>query len=156
MVTAQLAGTAISMPAPAVAMLTSSEAQLFSLLPAVQVNPAATAITPRITGSARLRYRAAGYASTSDHASSPRPASTQPTNCAFTAVAPGGWTRKVSTPTRAKPKARIDHPTVRGVMTPSIACLRSPGRRGFSAWIRHLPAPALPPGVDELMPVVRS
>ena len=63
------------MPAPAVAMLASIDAQLFSLLPAVQVNPAATAITPRITGSARARYRAAaGYESASTHASSPRPA----------------------------------------------------------------------------------
>ena len=122
MVTIQLAGTSNSKPALVVAMLTSSDAQLFSLLPAVQVNPAATAITPRITGSARARYRAAGgYVSISAHASSPRPATTQPASWAFTAVAPGGWTRKVSTPTRAKPKARIDHPNVRDIMPTSIA-----------------------------------
>jgi hypothetical protein len=70
------AGRSMSMPAPVVAMLASITEQLFSLLPAVEANPAATAITLRITGSTRARYLAAGgYVSTSAHASSPRPAS---------------------------------------------------------------------------------
>ena len=74
-VTSQPVGRSSSMPAPVVAMLARITAQLFSLLPAVEANPAATAITPRITGSARARYRAAlGDTSTSAHASSPRPA----------------------------------------------------------------------------------
>jgi hypothetical protein len=75
-VISQLAGNSMSVPAPVVAMPASITGQLFSLLPAVQANPPATAITPRSTGSTRVRYLATGgYRSVSAHASSPRPAS---------------------------------------------------------------------------------
>jgi len=76
-VTSQPVPRPISVPAAVVAMLASMTGQLFSLLPAVQAKPPATAITPRVTGSARARYRAAaGHISASAQASRPRPAST--------------------------------------------------------------------------------
>src|SRR6266567_3200577 len=55
---------------------------------------------------------------------------------------------KVSTPTTAKKKARIDQPTTRVVMTPSIDRRRSPRSLGLSARMRHLPASVLRPGVS--------
>ena len=147
-VTSQPVPRPISVPAAVVAMLASMTGQLFSLLPAVQAKPPATAITPRVTGSARARYRAAaGHKSASTQASSARPATVYATSCAFLAVAPGGWMRNVSTPTTAKKKTRINQANARGGTNPSIAGRRSPGRGRLSAaQITHLLARAFPAG----------